>query len=81
MLGDTVNINNLCCNPSNSSEKKVGKTSKMLFFWTQFAQKRGHYGPRPRLKKKVSFPAKTAAAPLESQQNSVTPLWNEILKT
>ena len=23
-----------------------------MFFWTQFAQKRGHYGPRPRWKKK-----------------------------
>ena len=22
-----------------------------MFFWTQFAQKRGHYGPRPRWKK------------------------------
>ena len=31
MLGDTININNLCCNPS-SSEKKLFKTPKNCFF-------------------------------------------------
>ena len=36
---------------SSSSEKKAGKTFEKLFFWTQFAEKRGHYGPRPRWKK------------------------------
>ena len=25
-----------------------------MFFWTQFAQKRGHYGPRPRWKKNLA---------------------------
>ena len=42
LAGDTININNLCCNPAVL--KKVGKTSSKLVFWTQFAQKRGHYG-------------------------------------
>ena len=40
MLGGTININKLCCNPA------VLKKS-----WTQFAQKRSHYGPHPRWKK------------------------------
>ena len=31
--------------------KKVGKTSSKLVFWTQFAQRRGHYGPCSRWKK------------------------------
>ena len=35
---------------SSSSEKKLVKPLKIVF-WTQFAQKRGHYGPRPRWKK------------------------------
>ena len=44
VLGYTINLNNLWCNPAVL--KKVGK----LLFWTQFAQKRGHYGPRARCK-------------------------------
>ena len=31
-------------------KKKKGKTSKKLLFWAQFAQKSGHYGPRPKWK-------------------------------
>ena len=76
MLGDTVDINNLCCNPSSSSEKKSVKPLKCCFF----APEKGTLWAMPKIEKKVSFPAKTAA-PLESQQNSVTPLWNEILNT
>ena len=51
MLGDTTNINNLCCNPA-VLKKKLVEPLKSCFFWNQFAQKRGHYGLRPRWKKK-----------------------------
>ena len=43
MLGDSINMNNLCCNG-----KKLVKPLK--FFLDQFAQKRSHYGPRPKWK-------------------------------
>ena len=36
---------------SSSSKKNVGKTSCRLLFWAQFAQKRGHYGSRPKWEK------------------------------
>ena len=36
---------------SRSSEKKLVTPLKNCFFWTQFALKRGHYGPRPIWKK------------------------------
>ena len=49
MLGDTFNINTLCCNPA-VLKKKLVKPLKNCFFWTQFAQKRGHYEPRLRWK-------------------------------
>ena len=49
VLGDSVNINSLCCNPV-VLKNKIGKTSKKLLFWAQFSQKRGHYEPRPKWK-------------------------------
>ena len=47
ILGNSININDLRCNPE-VLKKKVGKTSKKLFFGALFAQKWGHYGPRPK---------------------------------
>ena len=41
--GDSININNLCCNLVVL--KKVGKT-----LWVQFVQKRSHYGPHQKWK-------------------------------
>ena len=38
MLGDSINMNNFCCNPV-VLKKKIGKTSKKLLFWAQFTQK------------------------------------------
>ena len=38
---DSININNLCCNPV---------VLKKIVFCAQFAQKRDHYGPRPKWK-------------------------------
>ena len=49
MLGDTININTLCCNPEVLKKKSV-KPLKNCFFLTQFARKGGHYGQRPRWK-------------------------------
>ena len=49
MLGDSININNLCCNPV-VLKKKIGKISKKLLFWAKFVQKRGHYGQLPKWK-------------------------------
>ena len=46
MLGYPININNFNCNPVVVKEK-FRKTSKNYHFWTQLAQKRGHYRPRP----------------------------------
>ena len=37
MLGDTININNLCCNPGVL--KKAGKTSQNYFFGPNFHRK------------------------------------------
>ena len=44
MFGDTININDLCYNLA-VLKKKLVKPFKNCF-WTQFAQKKGHYGPR-----------------------------------
>ena len=41
MLEDSININNLCC---SGFKKELVKPLKKWFFWTQFAQKGGHYG-------------------------------------
>ena len=49
MLGDTIHINNLCCNPVIL--KKNWQNLSKIVFWTQFAQKRDHHGPRPKWKK------------------------------
>ena len=46
MLGDSININNSCCNPV-VLKKKLVKPLKNCFFCAQFAQTRGHYGPCP----------------------------------
>ena len=40
MLGDSININNMCCNPVGL--KKICKASKKIFFWAQIVQKMGH---------------------------------------
>ena len=60
-------------------KKKLVKPLKCCFFGPNLHRK-GTLWATPKIEKKVSFPAKTAAAPLESHQNSVTFLWNEILK-
>ena len=49
MLGDTISINNLCCNPEVL--KKSWLNLLKMLFWTQFAQKRAHYEPCPIWKK------------------------------
>ena len=41
MLRDSININNLCWNPvaSSKKKKKIGKTSKNCFFWSNLHKK------------------------------------------
>ena len=48
MLGDTININNLCYNLAVL--KKSWWSLLKIVFWTQVAQKWGHYGPHPQWK-------------------------------
>lgn len=45
MLGDSININSLNCNPVVL--KRNGKTSNKYDFWIQFVQNRGQYVPHP----------------------------------
>ena len=45
MLGDSIDINNLCCNLL--ALKKFVKNSKNCFLGPINAQERSHYGPRP----------------------------------
>ena len=40
MLGDSININDMCCNPVVL--KKIGKASKRIFFGAQIVQKMCH---------------------------------------
>ena len=45
-IGDSININNLCCNPVVL--KKIGKTSKNSYFGAYVALRRGQHGPHPK---------------------------------
>lgn len=75
MLGDTVNIDNLCCNSSNSSEKKGCKTSKMLFFLDPIYIEKGTLWATPKIEKKFHFQWPKTAAPLgKSAKFCDTPL-------
>ena len=48
MIGDSININDLCCNPVVL--KKSWQNLYKFVFGVQFVQKSGHYGPRPKWK-------------------------------
>ena len=49
MLGDSININNLCCNPVVLKKKNVVKSLTICFLGL-LCKKRGHYDPRPKWK-------------------------------
>ena len=46
MSGDSININNLCCNPAVLKKKKLLK----IAFLGPISTKKGHYGPHPKWK-------------------------------
>ena len=48
MLGNSINIKNFIWNPVIL--KKIAKTSKNYYFWTQLMQNWGPHGPHPKQK-------------------------------